>query len=86
MKGEPAWAGISTIPLILEMVLDLLAFGKKDGVLGDVGREVADAPEVPGDQQQLERGKDVRRVLHHVREQHAEDALVKLIHHVVLGA
>src|SRR5665213_176028 len=36
---------------VLEVVLDLLSFGQKDGVLADVGREICDTLEVSADKQ-----------------------------------
>src|SRR5579884_3923239 len=58
---------------VLRVMLDLLAFGEKDGVLADVGGEVGHTLEVAADEKELERRRDRARVLHHVRHEDAED-------------
>ena len=69
---------------LLEVMLDLLPFGGDAGVLADVRREIRHALEVSADKQELKR-RSRRGILHHVREQHAEDRLVECIDLVVGG-
>src|SRR5271165_3468439 len=56
--------------------------GVVDG-LGDVGRVIADALEVPGDEQQVRARRDVARIVHHVGDQLAEDRRVEVVDHAV---
>ena len=70
-------------PTVFPVVLDLLPFGEIDSVLSDIGREIRHALEVAADEQQLERLRDGSRVGQHVRQQDAEDRVVKRVHLVV---
>ena len=51
--------------------------------LGDVGGMIADPLEILGHEQQMSGLADVVRVLHHVREQRAEDGIVEVVDRLV---
>ena len=70
-------------PPVLGVVLDRLALDQEDHVLADVGGEVGHALEVPAHQEELHAGADHVRVLHHVRQQDAEDGAVQRVDLVV---
>ena len=52
--GSPPWTPGAASRGIVEVVLDLLAFGEEHRVLADVGRQVGDALEVAAHQDELE--------------------------------
>ena len=54
------------------MVFDLLALCEVDGVFADVRCKIRDALDVSRHQQQLDRLRDCRWMLHHPRQQHTE--------------
>ena len=62
---------------------DVAAGDDVDDVFGDVGGVVADAFEIFGDENQLERRKDDGGIFHHVGEQLAEHLIAEQIHLVV---
>src|SRR5207247_1340818 len=64
-------AGLSAVQI--RVVPDVPRGDDEDDVLGDVGRMVADALEMPRDENQVERRLDGRRILQHVGEQLAEN-------------
>ena len=49
-----------------DVMADVLALDEVDDIFGDVGRVVADAFEIFGDEDQFERGEDDARIAHHV--------------------
>src|SRR5215217_5455474 len=68
---------------VFAVVLDLLPFREIDSVFSDVRREIRDPLQVPADEQELERGRDRPWVGQHVRQQDAENRVVKRVHLVV---
>ena len=59
-------------------------FGDEDRVLADVRREVADALEVLGDRDQLQKRRDQVRVLRHVGQKLPNDGNILVVEDVVL--
>src|SRR6476661_3480647 len=72
--------------LVLEVMLDLLALRKINGILSNVCRQVGDALEIPAHEEKLEGRTNVARALHHVREHHTEYGIVKRIDCVICHA
>src|SRR5471030_423587 len=66
------------------VVADVLGQDHEDDVLGDVGRVVADAFEVAGDQDQVERRLDGRGILQHVGQQLPENLRLQRVERIVL--
>src|SRR5207249_507448 len=64
---------------------DVLALDEVDDVFGDVGGVVADALEVLGDEDELERGKDDAGITHHVGKQFTENLVAVVVHLIVGG-
>jgi len=65
------------------VVLDGLPLDQEDHVLGDVGREIGHALEVPAHQKQFHAGTDGMRIFHHMGEENPEHRVVEQIHLVV---
>jgi len=55
------------------MMLDLFSFCEIDGILSDISRKISNPLEIPAYQEKLERWSDSACILHHVREENAED-------------
>src|ERR1051325_1408406 len=64
-------------------MLDLLALGEVHRVLADIRRQVRNALEVTAHEEKLQRGRDGRRALHHVCQQHAKSGFFERIRLVV---
>ena len=62
---------------------DVAGRDHEDHVLGDVGGVVADAFEVAGDEDQVQRRLDLVRILEHVGEQFPEDLRLQRVQRVV---
>src|SRR5262252_9914342 len=73
-------------PVSAERVPHHLGLDHVDDHLGDVGRVIGYALEETGDQDQPDRSGDGPRVLHHVRQEFAEDLIPKGVHPAVLAA
>src|SRR6266566_3118529 len=71
---------------VFGVVFDRLSLDQEHDVFGDVGREVRYPLQVATHEEELHRGPDDVRVLHHVREQNAEHRLMEGIHAVVATA
>ncbi len=59
------------------------AGGRKIDHLGDIGRVVAHALQILGNEQQMRRLADARRIFHHVGDERAEQAVVEIIDRAV---
>ena len=58
---------------------DVVASDGKDHVLGDIGRVIAHALDVLGDEVQVHAPGDVARVFHHIGQEGAEQGVVHLV-------
>ena len=65
------------------MVANVFRRYHEDDVFGDVGRVVADPLEMAGDQDQIERRLDGRRILQHISQQLAKDLRLQRIQRIV---
>ena len=65
------------------MVSHVARLDDEDDVFGDVGGVVADALEVPGDENEIDAGFDGARIAEHVGEQFADDLTLQRIELIV---